>query len=731
MVLRRSTGPQSFAFLLVLVLVLLAGCSDPLGPGGTSYEITVLSGDGQLTTPGEEVTEPLTVFVRRVQTGEPAPDVSVRWDVTSGEGAVLDRATTVTDSTGRASVHARLGSELGAYVIVADLDRRVGEPSRFELLAVERPRIGMMPQGALAGDTIRIEGENFRPDFHDNIVLFSGIRGEVVGGGEDALMVHVPPCLPTRSVDVAVWLGPAVWSASAALQVSEQGAGLQLEAGEAIVIQDPTALSCLKLPDDGSARYLAVPHSAATQLGTVYAFGMFGVSGEETITMSFMPEVGAWRDELLPQSESGSGLPQVRWDSAIRRLERKLLPLRSSEGVRPSDTPALSVAPAPPPSIGDRRVFNVLNREQSFEEVTAEVVHVGARAILYQDTTAPADGFTDSDFAAFAGDFDDVVFPAVTEVFGQPSDIDANDRIIILFTSQVNRLTAAGSNGFIGGFFYGLDLLPDRTGSNGGEIFYALVPDPQGELGEPRSKELVLRSIPAILAHEFQHMVHFNERVLVREVPTTEALWLSEGLAQMAEDVVSEVFEARGETHVAERYQLGNIQRARRYLGDPGAVSLIPITGGGTLEERGAGWLFLRYLRGQAGDGNTILRALTQTRRTGISNVLAESGRSWDELLYSWSAALFLDGLSIPVDPRFAFADIDLRQALTQGGNYPLSPVVLGPDGFVATRSLNPSSPAFYIIRPGAGGTALTIAGPSGLPSPDSHGLQLTLVRVE
>ncbi|MEX0980114.1 MAG: hypothetical protein WDZ89_03410 [Gemmatimonadota bacterium] len=729
MVFRRSTRPHTIAFLLVLLL--LAGCSDPLGPAGTSYEITVLSGDGQLTTPGEALTEPLTVIVRRVQTGEPAPDVNVRWDVTSGEGVVLDRATTVTDSTGRASVHARLGSELGAYVIVADLDRRVGEPSRFELLAVERPRIGTMPQGALAGDTIRIEGTGFRPDFRDNIVLFSGIRGEVVEGGEDALMVHVPACFPTRSVDVAVWLGPSVWSASAALQVSEQGAGLRLEAGEAIVIQDPTALSCLKLPEHGSARYLAVPHSAATQLGTVYAFGMFGVSGEGPLTFFSAPAVAASPEGFLAQGEIGSGLPQARWDGAIRRLERELLPLRSSEIVRPSDTPTLSISPAPPPSIGDRRVFNVLNREQTFEEVTAEVVHVSARAILYQDTTAPADGFTDSDFAAFAGDFEDVVFPAVTEVFGQPSDIDANDRIIILFTSQVNRLTAAGSNGFIGGFFYGLDLLPDRTGSNGGEIFYALVPDPQGELGEPRSKELVLRSIPAILAHEFQHMVHFNERVLVREVPTTEALWLSEGLAQMAEDVVSEVFEARGETQVAEGYRLGNIQRARRYLGDPGAVSLIPITGGGTLEERGAGWLFLRYLRGQASGGNALLRALTQTRRTGVSNVLAETGRNWEELLSSWSAALHLDGLGLPVDPRFAFADIDLRETLTQGGNYPLSPLELGPEDFWASRSLRPSSPAFYIIRPGTGGTALTIAGPSGLPTPAAHGLQLTLVRVQ
>ena len=34
---------------------------------------------------------------------------------------------------------------------------------------------------------------------------------------------------------------------------------------------------------------------------------------------------------------------------------------------------------------------------------------------------------------------------------------EANDRVIIIFTPAVNRLTEPGSDGFVGGFFYGLD----------------------------------------------------------------------------------------------------------------------------------------------------------------------------------------------------------------------------------------------------------------------------------
>jgi len=56
---------------------------------------------------------------------------------------------------------------------------------------------------------------------------------------------------------------------------------------------------------------------------------------------------------------------------------------------------------------------------------------------------------------------------------------------------------------------------------------------------------MVRSTVPSILAHEFQHMIHHNERIIEREASNREAVWLSEGLAHMAEDLVGEELRRR------------------------------------------------------------------------------------------------------------------------------------------------------------------------------------------
>ena len=216
--------------------------------------------------------------------------------------------------------------------------------------------------------------------------------------------------------------------------------------------------------------------------------------------------------------------------------------------------------------------------------------------------------------------------------------MDGNEKVIILFTPSVNRLTPPGSDDFVAGFFFGLDLSTEAEDSNAAEIFYVMVPDPTGRYGNVQSLNLVRATVPAILAHELQHMIHHNERIIRRGGQRADALWLSEGLAQMSEDLVGEELRRRGSLD-AEDFQTGNWRRANRFLSDPTDVSLIVVIGQGTLEERGAGWLFVRYLRDQAGS-DAVLASLTQTTRTGIDNVEAVTGRDWEDLFSDWSAAI-------------------------------------------------------------------------------------------
>ena len=64
--------------------------------------------------------------------------------------------------------------------------------------------------------------------------------------------------------------------------------------------------------------------------------------------------------------------------------------------------------------------------------------------------------------------------------FGTPTDIDANGRVGIFFTTGVNKIPNPIGGGFIAGLFAGRDLFPigSCVASNEGEMFYLPVPDP-------------------------------------------------------------------------------------------------------------------------------------------------------------------------------------------------------------------------------------------------------------
>ena len=226
-------------------------------------------------------------------------------------------------------------------------------------------------------------------------------------------------------------------------------------------------------------------------------------------------------------------------------------------------------------------------------------------------------------------------------------------------------------------------------------------------------------------------MVHFNQRMLLTGALGQEALWLSEGLAQIAEDLVGEAFYAAGNSSRAVEYQVGNWNRGRRFLQNPSNVSLISTLPPGSLAERGAWWIFLRYLYGQ--DGNeALLGRLTRSSLTGIANVTQATGRTWEDLVSDWAGALFLDGLSVPIRPGLSVPGLNLRRVLSpSGGGYPLKPPKLT-GTFSIEGSLWSSSPDYYIITPpGSGGLALNLAGPEGRPQNPAVGLHFMVVRIK
>jgi len=706
---------------MVLLVSSAAACDPPTTVTISPLDLVIGSGDGQFGVVGNQLALPLRVVVQSAITQQPRRGVNVQWDVTQGGATIVGTAMTVTDSTGSTEVRVRLGAGPGAVGVRARIADQPSAYAEFGLFAVTQPTVASIAPGStITGDTVVLTGTSFSPVPEQNVVLFSGIRGRVVTASPTALGVIVPRCLPVGDIRVHMQLGTVASTDTVTLAVTGGTVVESLPVGGVIDVADDGGFECHALPGTGGATYLVVVYSASTVGAARHPYRLTAL----TTPGPLATPVGA--AAALPHGQATRPAdPQAVWDQHLRSLEGDLIRARVREAapVPPAAT-APAGGPAAVPAVGERRTFSVLNAQGSFDQVGAIAEWVGTRAAIFVDTLAPPGGFNLGELATFAARFDQVIHPQVTSNFGSASDLDGNERVVVLFTPAVNRLTPPAAAGFIGGFFYGVDLLPSTPGSNAGEVFYSLVPDPTGIHGNPRSKSLVAGVVPAILAHEFQHMVHFNERILVRGAATQEALWLSEGLAQMAEEVVARAYQWLGDSASDSIFRSGTRARARLYLADPDTVSLIVTTGQGSLPERGAGFLHVLYLDDRFGAG--ILGRLTRTKNTGVGNVEAESGVLWPALVAdAWSAA-YLDGLPAGTAPN-AYPTVDLRGFLAP---FPLAPTTITAAGLQATGALWSSSAAYYRVNTVGAPVALRLGGERGGPSPAQSVLRLRIVRL-
>ena len=663
----------------------LACGNDGAGPTQSRVLLIVASGDRQYGVAGATLQDPLQVAVVNSVSETPVDDVRVEWRIVEGTGASLTATSSTTDDEGIASTRLRLGSQVGTVRVEARTERMIGQAPTFLAHVVLTPVVtAVSPSTAAAGQTVTVSGSNFSAVADENGVLFGGLRGRVLTASTTQLTVQVPACVPTRSLDLRVNLGAVASSPVTVQTVAAGGAALQLARGAARLFTDPADFACMRLPPLPGQAYLVVPQNAAEAAGVPMAFELRGIADGGLVVAPPTATVTA-----------PAGTTASDWELALRVRERAFLGGGPDVLLKPDAALARVQI-----EIGERRDFNVLDQNNESVKITAEVKAISERAIMYLDLAAPANGFTTADFDAFGALFDDPIYTTDVQVFGAPSDVDANGKIIILFTPRVNALTSASDEGFIAGYFYGCDLVAaarcEKT--NGAELFYSMVPDPDGQFSGRRTKSQVLRTVPGVLAHEFQHMINF-----ARKNESLDALWLSEGLAHAAEDIVGDVFLARADTVSAIDFKLPNFVRGNRYLGAVSSTSMVSAATPGTLELRGGAWLFVKYIAGHFG-GHDLLGRLTRSARSGAANVAAETGQAWSQLFSDFTIALWADGApelqGVSVDPRLTFVDFDLRRVLGQfQGGFPLQAQVRGYQDFLVADALPAAASEHFLIQ--------------------------------
>lgn len=233
------------------------------------------------------------------------------------------------------------------------------------------------------------------------------------------------------------------------------------------------------------------------------------------------------------------------------------------------------------------------------------------------------------------GDKFNIIYETNRRIFGTETDIDKIDRIIIVFSrvlAETDRLL---------GFFNAEDKFPATYyhDSNEGDIIYLT------------TASKMQKYIPATLAHEFQHMIYFDEHY--RRGVTTSFVWLNEALSQAAE-----YYNGYGEN--GDNHYLW-IQRFLEKDWEYG-LSLTYWSD----YNYGYAALFIRYLIDQYGD--PAIKNICSTDKVGIAAVEAATGTDFNTIFLNFTRALVLSNTGITSDTRYNFKlPLDLTAIQTTG----------------------------------------------------------------
>lgn len=299
----------------------------------------------------------------------------------------------------------------------------------------------------------------------------------------------------------------------------------------------------------------------------------------------------------------------------VRRLEGKV------------NIPATLEAPAAPYLVGDRKPFWVSNSDTNENfQIQATLKYVTDHAYFWIE-----DGirYNKGELESLAETFENQIYPTNREFFGSEwsPGVDGDPRIYILYARNL------GSN--LAGYFSSTDSYNPlvQEYSNGHEMF----------LFNADTTELDEEYTYGVLAHEFQHMIHwYRDR--------NESTWMNEGFSDLA--------------MFLNGYSVGGHDLL--YILDPDLqLNDWPNDDSDTSPHYGASFLFLNYFLGRFGEGATkALVAHPENDLESIDALLSEMGASdgltgktlgADDVFADWVVASYLQDDAIG-DGRYTYS---------------------------------------------------------------------------
>lgn len=642
---------------------------------------------------------------------------------------------------------------------------------------------GISPNTLVQGQSATLTGTGFSATPGNNQVTIGGAAATVTAATATSLQIAVPnACLPAGSAEVRVAVGN---QQSNVLQHPFQPSQfLNVQVGQQVVLRDP-AQFCLQFqPSSASEAYLIGVQAVSEVVSsltpvTVQALAAPAPAGSPASFAMRLPaetplQVGARPSTprvTRAQAVRPAGHAEV--EQRIRRFEQQLINPRIRELQARSGRRELQLQSVTPQNLQvgqtiEIRVPNIHPGKDACSEfipIQATVRVVGQRGIWLEDQSNPAGGFTAADFQSLSNFFDTQVYGTITGFFGEPTDVDNNQKILIVATKEVNR---AGTG--LAGFVIGTDFFP-RTqegclSSNQGEIYYSAVPDPTGIHGSERARDDVLAYQNVVIPHEFTHIIQVGRRIFLPGAQALMSIWEAEGGATLAEEIMGHAqtnrqpgqnygasvilnnpqtspisWYLKAFTGLVEYYgwrgqepKAQNAPEQCSWLDRPENQTGSPCTGGEL--PYGTAWSFLRWLSDHHGSRfpggeRGLHQAMILHQHSGFRTIEEVIGRPMHELLAQWAAMLYVDdrvggaqaSLTLPSWNLF-----DFEQNVVETGR--LVPRQRSFSSFTDAVSVRAASAAYFRVS-GAGrpGTAIRVRDGAGNPLP-AH-VQVWIVRLQ
>jgi hypothetical protein len=233
---------------------------------------------------------------------------------------------------------------------------------------------------------------------------------------------------------------------------------------------------------------------------------------------------------------------------------------------------------------------------------------------------------------ALSAQFDTVIYPRETAFFGSENTpgIDGDPHVVVLMEQL---LTGSG------GYFETINNYPKSQApdSNGREMIFVSANSAQIPTGK------------TYVAHEFQHLISFNQKEILRNVQ--DDVWLNEGRSEYAITVAG----------YSDPFDGSTLQRRSQSFVRTPSDSLVEWPN--TSTDYAIASVFLHYLADRYGPN--IVAATAKTSAIGVPSIdewLAAQGKTerFGDVFADWMVASYLNNTSI--DPRYGYTRAGLNQ---------------------------------------------------------------------